>query len=183
MENYSLGPVVGQGAYGKVQLATEIATGRSVAIKQVSKKQITELGKQRHIFRERDLLNEMDNPFIIKLLGTSQDDENLYFIFENCGNGDLADLIQLRRNLDNRLVKLFAAQIVHVLEYMQTKLIMHRDLKPQNLMLDDNFNIKFIDFGDAKKENEEPIEDEPQQNQESTGPGAGLADEMMQMNS
>lgn len=96
MENYSLGPVVGQGAYGKVQLATEIATGRSVAIKQVSKKQITELGKQRHIFRERDLLNEMDNPFIIKLLGTSQDDENLYFIFENCGNGDLADLIQLR---------------------------------------------------------------------------------------
>jgi len=47
-------------------------------------------------------------------------------------------------NLDIRLVKLFAAQIVHVLEYMQSKLIMHRDLKPQNLMLDDHYNIKFV---------------------------------------
>jgi len=38
---------------------------------------------------------------------------------------------------------------------------MHRDLKPQNLMLDENYNIKVIDFGDAKKENEPPIEDDP----------------------
>lgn len=58
---------------------------------------------------------------------------------------------------------MFTAQIVHTLEYLQGLEIMHRDLKPQNLMLDENYNIKFIDFGDAKKENEPPIEDDPPQ--------------------
>ena len=49
---------------------------------------------------------------------------------------------------------------MQTLEYMQSLEIMHRDLKPQNLLLDDNYNIKFIDFGDAKKESEPPFEDE-----------------------
>ena len=64
-----------------------------VAIKEVNQKQIIGLGKQRHIFREKELLNEMDHPFIIKLLGTTKDDTNLYFIFENCSRGDMAGLI------------------------------------------------------------------------------------------
>lgn len=96
LDMYDLGNVVGQGAYGKVILAKEKATGRNVAIKEVSKKQILDLGKKRHIFRERDLLNEMDHNFIVKLLGTAQDEENIYFVFENCAQGDLAGLIQER---------------------------------------------------------------------------------------
>ena len=93
LDNYNLGQVLGQGAYGKVILSSEKATGRTVAIKEVNKKQIISLGKSRHVFREKDLLFEMDNPFIIKLLGTTQDENNLYFVFENCANGDLSGLI------------------------------------------------------------------------------------------
>ena len=117
IEDYDLGKVVGQGAYGTVTLSKDKATGEVVAIKSVSKQQIQKLGKERHIFREKNLLNEMDHPFIIKLLGTTmvrrsllrscqqlpahlyilfmfdQDSENLYFVFENCENGDMADLI------------------------------------------------------------------------------------------
>ena len=66
-----MGTVLGQGAYGKVLLATQKATGRTVAIKLVSKQHIIELGKTRHIMREKELLYEMDHPFIIKLLGTT----------------------------------------------------------------------------------------------------------------
>ena len=74
LDNYTLGQVLGQGAYGKVILSTEKATGTTVAIKEVNKEQILQLGKQRHIFREKELLFEMDHPFIIKLLGTTQDE-------------------------------------------------------------------------------------------------------------
>ena len=71
ISEYQKGKVVGQGAFGKVMLAKEIATGNEVAIKEVDQATIAKLGKTRHIFREKNLLNEMDHPFIIKLLGTT----------------------------------------------------------------------------------------------------------------
>ena len=71
LEDYELGKKVGEGAYGQVILGTEKATGKPVAIKSVQQAQVMKLGKQRHIFRERDLLKEMDHPNIIKLFGTT----------------------------------------------------------------------------------------------------------------
>lgn len=57
---------------------------------------------------------------------------------------------------------------------------MHRDLKPQNLLLDDNFNIKFIDFGDAKKENEPPFEDEEQPTYDDDTEDGGFLNDMIE---
>ena len=71
ISEYEFGRNVGQGAYGSVFLAKEISSGREVAIKSVSQEMVAKLGKKRHIFREKNLLNEMDNSFVIKLLGTT----------------------------------------------------------------------------------------------------------------
>lgn len=71
IDDFQLGKIVGEGAYGQVRLATIKATGDTVAVKAVNREQILKLGKQRHIYRERDLLNEMDHPFIIKLIATT----------------------------------------------------------------------------------------------------------------
>ena len=68
---YDKNKIVGEGAYGKVILGKHKKTGQIAAIKQISKQQIEELGKVRSIFRERDLLLELDHPLIIKLLGIS----------------------------------------------------------------------------------------------------------------
>jgi serine/threonine protein kinase len=122
--------MVGQGAFGKVMLSRIKATGEVVAVKIVNKELIQKLGKTRSIFRERDLLNELQHPFIIKLIAVTMDDENLYFVFENCENGDLADLIQTRKNFSLEVTRIYAAQMVQCLDYLQKKEVMHRDLKP-----------------------------------------------------
>lgn len=90
------------------------------------------------------MLNELDCPYIIKLIATTMDHENLYFIFENCENGDLNNLISQRKELSLEVTKIYAAQMIHGLLYMQSKEVMHRDMKPQNILLDSNMNIKFV---------------------------------------
>jgi len=67
------------------------------------------LGKTKHVFREKELLNELDHPFIIKLIATTMDNDNLYFVFENCENGDFADLINKRKALSLEVTRIYAA--------------------------------------------------------------------------
>lgn len=71
-------------------------TGANVAIKILIQEEVAKYGKHRHVFREKDLLFEMDNQFIIKLICTKMDKHNLYFIFELCQNGDMRSLINQR---------------------------------------------------------------------------------------
>ena len=96
------------------------------------------------MFREKDLLNEMSSQYVIKLIATTLDDQNLYFVFENCENGDLASLIAAKTKFSLQVTKMYAAQIVQALCYLQSLDIMHRDLKPQNILLDQDMNIKIV---------------------------------------
>ena len=64
------------------------------------------------------------------------------------------------KGINKEVIKLLFAQLVCFLEVMQKEGIMHRDMKPQNVMFDDNYNIKIIDFGDARKVDEEMEADE-----------------------
>lgn len=166
LDDFCQGNILGRGAYGLVHLATEKATGKVVALKSVSMNQILELGKMRHILREKDLLNSLQHTNIIQLISTFKvsqissifnsvlykDEENLYFVFEHAENGTLDDFVkQCKGRPGEDLVKVLMAQLVNFMEYMQQENVMHRDLKPGNIMIDSNYNIKIIDFGDAKK--------------------------------
>lgn len=96
-------------------------------------------------------------------------DESIVFVFEYLSKGDLETLInKLRgtakskefRGIGQELTKVLMAQMVNAIELLQDHDIMHRDLKPMNVMLDENYNVKLIDFGDAKKVNEKIEEDQ-----------------------
>lgn len=104
---------------------------------------------------------------IINLLGSFKDSKNLYFVFEYGPKGTLDDVIKkCGGRLPENVIKVLFAQLINFIEYLQTQNIMHRDLKPQNIMLDENYNCKVIDFGDAKKVDEEAIVDEPEKEEE-----------------
>ena len=76
----------------------------------------------------------------------------MYFVFEIGQNGTLDDLIKvLRGQMTENVIKIMFAQLINFIEFLQGKDIMHRDLKPQNIMLDEFWNVKVIDFGDARK--------------------------------
>ena len=124
---------------------------------------ICEINKDKAVLREKDLLDHLrnKNEHIIKLCSTFKDDKNLYFVFEHAANGSLDDMIKAcRGKLGEPIVRILFAQLINFLEFMQEENIMHRDLKPMNIMLSDKFNMKVIDFGDAKRVNEQESEED-----------------------
>ena len=90
------------------------------------------------MFRERDILESLsDCSYFIKIVSSFQDEENLYFLSDFVNNGNLNDYIIRNWPLDQETVQHITAQLALALEFMHSKSICHRDLKPQNILLDD----------------------------------------------
>lgn len=111
--------------------------------------------KIHEVFVERNVLQFLRHPAIVRLHSTFKDKNKLYFLLDKVANGTLHDLIRRRFSLNDDLVKVFAAEIIEALEYMHSMQIAHRDLKPGNILLDKNFHIVLCDFGTAKINNPE----------------------------
>ena len=102
--------------------------------------------------REKDILKQLNGkPFIILLRKTFMDRDSLYFVFEHCKYGTLSSLIDEKGKLEKDLCVFYAAQIVEALRNIHQMNIMHRDMKPENLLIDSDKHLKVIDFGDAKE--------------------------------
>ena len=99
--------------------------------------------------REKKILSEHSHPNLIELVGTFQDEDNLYFALGYEENGDLAGMINKMKQLPLSIVRYYTAQLVGVLQYLHFNGIVHRDLKPQNILISSDFRIKLIDFGEA----------------------------------
>ena len=99
--------------------------------------------------REKKILSEHSHPNLIELVGTFQDEDNLYFALGYEENGDLAGMINKMKQLPLSIVRYYTAQLVAVLQYLHLSGIVHRDLKPQNILISSDFRIKLIDFGEA----------------------------------
>lgn len=96
---------------------------------------------------ERQILLEMQHPFILKLHYAFQTPFNLYMIFDFVNGGDLFYHISRRGNLGEKEARFYGAQIIVGLQYLHSHKIIYRDLKPENVLLDSEGNIKLADFG------------------------------------
>uniref|UniRef100_A0A2P2I4W5 Cyclin-dependent kinase 2-like n=1 Tax=Hirondellea gigas TaxID=1518452 RepID=A0A2P2I4W5_9CRUS len=151
MENYHKIEKIGEGTYGVVYKAQDIQTNRVVALKKIRLDGESD-GVPSTALREITLLKELAHPNIVQLIDIIIAEQKLYLVFEFL-NQDLKKLFDSRRvygGLPTALVQSYMKQLIEGIYYCHANRILHRDLKPQNLLIDDKGAIKLADFGLAR---------------------------------
>ena len=144
---YLLGESLGEGAFAKVRLATQIHIKEKCAIKIVDKRLIEGTKDIQRLKKEIKILKSIRHKNIIQLFDIMESKTNLYFVLEYCKGGELFDYIVKNKRLKEGEACKFFQQIINGVEYLHNQGIIHRDLKPENLLLDYKNNIKISDFG------------------------------------
>lgn len=108
-------------------------------------------GWLRYVRTERDILAYSDNPFIVKLRFAFQTRTKLFLVMDFCPGGDLETLMHAERGpLTEDQAKLYAAEILLALKDLHARNIVYRDLKPDNVVIDNDGHAQLVDFGMAK---------------------------------
>jgi len=150
LEFYLYGRQIGHGAFGKIYLALHIASGKLVAIKAFSKKNLMNIRANQKIINEINILSHLHHPFINQILDSFEIDNHIFIVMEYvCGN--LLDFIRKRGKLSESISKLIFKQIIEGLRYIHKNKIVHRDIKLNNILIDLTNTVKICDFGISKK--------------------------------
>ena len=143
--------IIGKGAFGEVRICKYIPTGDVVAIKKMKKEEMHKKNQVLHVRAERDVLSQAKNQWIVELKFSFQDQKYLYLGMEFLPGGDLMTLLMARDILPEEDAKFYAAEMVLAIESVHEMNCIHRDLKPDNVLIDKDGHIKLSDFGLSKK--------------------------------
>jgi cGMP-dependent protein kinase len=153
IEDLKCKAVVGRGTFGIVRLVHhKLDEKKMYALKAVRKLEIVKSGQQKAIVMEREVNKQCFHPCIMQFIKSFQDKDNVYFLTEFLGGGDLFYAIREIGFLTKEHSQFFSGSIVLGLEYLHARGIMYRDLKPENVLLDFQGIAKLVDFGCCKKE-------------------------------
>lgn len=167
------GSVLGGGAFSRVSVVSEQTTGRSYALKRMRKSAVVQCPE--HVFCEQTITRNLTHPFCIRQYASFQDKYHLYFLFDLMSGGDLMDVlvseaqvikmrvaqgalkrgcfapqVKVLKGLNESLARFYVGSIVLALEYLHEHSIVYRDLKPENVFIDNSGYVKLGDFGFAK---------------------------------
>ncbi|KAF7731754.1 camp-dependent protein kinase catalytic subunit [Apophysomyces ossiformis] len=141
---------LGTGSFGRVHLVQSRVNARYYAIKVLKKSEVIRLKQVEHTNNEKHILESVAHPFLVNMWGTFQDSVNLYMVMDYVPGGELFSVLRRSHRFPDHVAKFYAAEVILAIEYLHSKDMIYRDLKPENLLLDAQGHIKITDFGFAK---------------------------------
>ncbi|XP_047327816.1 serine/threonine-protein kinase 38-like [Impatiens glandulifera] len=150
VDDFELLTMIGKGAFGEVRICREKTTEHVYAMKKLKKSEMLRRGQVEHVKAERDLLAEVDSNCIVKLYCSFQDEEHLYLIMEYLPGGDMMTLLMRKDTLTEDEARFYVAETVLAIESIHKHNYIHRDIKPDNLLLDKYGHLRLSDFGLCK---------------------------------
>ncbi|KAM3129709.1 hypothetical protein pb186bvf_018222 [Paramecium bursaria] len=150
LTDYEILQTLGTGSFGRVRLSKQKSTNKFVALKILKKSEILRLKQVDHIISEFNILQQIKHPFLIEMQGYCQDEYYLYFVLEYVQGGELFTYLRNAGTVQNDEAQFYASQVVLMFEYLHSKNIVYRDLKPENLLVQSDGYLKLTDFGFAK---------------------------------
>jgi len=142
---------LGVGAFGIVTLEADRRTGRTYALKAVSKGYLAQLRMEYSVLNEKRILRMVDSPFVVRLIATYNGREHVYFLLEAALGGELFTTYErLRLYGSERHARFYVGCVGEALTHLHERHVIYRDLKPENLLLDARGYCKLTDMGLAK---------------------------------
>eukprot|EP00743_Colponemidia_sp_Colp-15_P000587 GILK01000659.1.p1 GENE.GILK01000659.1~~GILK01000659.1.p1 ORF type:complete len:505 (+),score=87.31 GILK01000659.1:204-1517(+) len=142
--------LIGRGAFGEVRVVRKRDTGEVFALKKMKKTEMVYKNQVGHVRAERDVLVYANHPFVVQLHFSFQDERHLYLVMEYLPGGDLMTLLMRKDILSEDEARFYIAETVLAVDSIHKLGYIHRDLKPDNILLDKVGHIKLSDFGLAK---------------------------------
>ncbi|KAI8917530.1 kinase-like domain-containing protein [Powellomyces hirtus] len=151
LEDFQIIRRVGKGGFANVFLVRmKHSTGRYYALKAIKKHDVVKLKQDKQVMNEKNILRNIDHPFIVELYHTFQNPTYLFMTMEYVAGGDLFSYLRKIQRFSEDAAKFYVSEVLISLEYLHTNHIVYRDLKPENILLDTTGHVKLADFGFAK---------------------------------
>ncbi|XP_048701474.1 rho-associated protein kinase 2 isoform X2 [Lepidochelys kempii] len=152
-EDYDVVKVIGRGAFGEVQLVRHKTSQKVYAMKLLSKFEMIKRSDSAFFWEERDIMAFANSPWVVQLFCAFQDDRYLYMVMEYMPGGDLVNLMS-NYDVPEKWAKFYTAEVVLALDAIHSMGLIHRDVKPDNMLLDKHGHLKLADFGTCMKMDE-----------------------------
>lgn len=154
--DYELRTIIGRGAFGEVRLCRNLHTNTYVAVKKMNKSEMNKKNQLNHIRAERDVLANANSDWVVDLKSSFKDFKNLYLVMEFLPGGDLMNLLIEKDVFTEEEAVFYMAESILAVETVHKLNYIHRDLKPDNILIGKDGHIKLTDFGLCKLYNDQP---------------------------
>jgi hypothetical protein len=150
-EYYRIERLIGKGSFGKVMLGVHKLTGKYVSIKVISKGSVNDNSMREKVLREVKIHKKFSHVNVVRILEVVESLDSMMIVMEYVDGGDLKQYIKAHGRIKEDVARVFFKQIVSGLLYLHSKRILHRDIKPDNILLGKDLKVKICDFGISRQ--------------------------------